>query len=135
MKKIFRNNRLIAVAFLTVFSFSLTVPAKAMDGKDVPVSFSYVGHFDKHQIFQLNVTGDVNNDEFTISIKDEFGTQVYRENIRSVSFTKRFLFDAEELSNSPLHFEIYSKKTKKTFVYAINSSFNQVEKIAVKQIQ
>jgi hypothetical protein len=135
MKKIFRNNRLIAAAFLTVFSLSAASPAMAMDNKDVPASLNYVGQMEKHQIFQLSVAGDVNNDEFTIYIKDEYGNQVYREIIKSSSFTKRFLFDAEELSNSPLHFEIYSKKAKKSIVYSINSNIDQVEKIAVTQIQ
>jgi hypothetical protein len=135
MKKIFRNNRLIAAAFLTVFSLSAAAPAMAMDNKDVPASLNYVGHIEKHQIFQLSVAGDLSNDEFTIFIKDEHGTQVYRETIKSTSFTKRFLFDAEELSSAPLHFEIFSKKTKKSIVYSINSTFDRIENITVKQIQ
>ena len=135
MKKIFRNNRLIAAAFLTVFSLSAAPSAMAMGNKDVPASLNYIGHIEKHQIFQLSVAGDVSNDEFTIFIKDEYGNQIYRENIKSTSFTKRFLFDAEELSSSPLHFEIYSKKNKKSIVYSINSNIDAVEKVVIKEIQ
>ena len=83
----------------------------------------------------MSVAGDALNDEFQILIKDDFGNLVYKENIKSASFTKRFLFDAEELSNYPLHFEVFSRKTKKSVVYAINSSTHQVENVMIKELK
>jgi len=135
MKKIIRNNRIIAIALITVFSLA-TVPAALANGsKEVPAELSYVGQIKSHQLFQLSVAGDELNDEFLILIKDDFGNLVYKENIKSASFTKRFLFDAEELSSYPLHFEVFSRKTKKSVVYAINSSISQVENVVIKELK
>ena len=135
MKTIFKNNRLIAIALITVFSLA-TVPAALANGsKEVPAELSYVGQIKNHQLFQLSVAGSDLNDEFTILIKDDFGNLVYKENIKSVSFSKRFLFDAEELSNNPLHFEVFSRKTKKSVVYSINSSVHQVENVLIKELK
>jgi len=135
MKQITSNNRIIAIALITVFSLA-TVPAALANGsKEVPAELSYVGHINNHQLFQLSVAGTELNDEFLILIKDDYGNMVYKENIKSVSFSKRFLFDAEELSIYPLHFEVYSKKTKKSVVYAINSSISQVENVVVKELK
>ena len=135
MKKIISNNRIIAIALITVFSLA-TVPAALANGsKEVPAELSYVGQIKSHQLFQLSVAGDALNDEFLILIKDDFGNLVYKENIKSASFTKRFLFDAEELSSYPLHFEVFSKKTKKSVVYAINSNISQVESVVIKELK
>ncbi len=135
MKKIFSNNRLIAIALITVFSLASVPAALANGSKEVPAELNYIGHIKDHQLFQLNVASDVLNDEFTIFIKDEYGNLVYSENIKSVSFTKRFLFDAEELSSTSLHFEVYSRKTKKSVVYALNSSVYQVKNVMIKKIK
>ena len=137
MKQIFRNNRLIAIALMTVFSVAAAQPVFAEGGKDkeTVAQLNYVGTINSHQLFQLNVTGDETNNEFTILIKDEFGNQIYKENIKSARFTKRFLFDAEELNNSALHFEILSKKTKKSVVYEISSSVSMVKNIAVTEVK
>lgn len=135
MKKIFLNNKLIAAAFFTVFSLAMNSSAKAMDGKEVPASLNYVGQIENHQLFQLSVAGDASNDDFTIFIKDEYGNQIYRENIKSASFTKRFVFNADELSNSYLHFEVYSKKAKKSIIYAIDNSIKRVDEVTITEIK
>jgi len=137
MKQIFRNNRLIAIALMTVFSVAAAQPVFANGGKDkeTVTRLNYVGTINSHQIFQLNVTGDETNNEFTILIKDEFGNEIYKENIKSENFTKRFLFDAEELSNSSLHFEVLSKKTKKSVVYEISSTLSMVKNVAVTEVK
>lgn len=135
MKKIFRNNKLIAAAFFTVFSLAMNPSAKAMGGQEVPASLNYVGQIKNHQMFQLSVAGDASNDDFTIFIKDEYGNQIYRENIKSASFTKRFVFNADELSNSHLHFEVYSKKAKKSIIYAIDNSIKRVDEVTITEIK
>jgi hypothetical protein len=135
MKQIFRNNRLIAIALLTVFSLA-TAPVFANGGgKETATQLNYVGTINNHQMFQLNVTGDEVNNEFTILIKDEFGNQIYKENIKSENFTKKFLFDSEELNSASLHFEVLNKKTKKSVVYEISSTVSLVKNIAVTEVK
>jgi len=48
MKKIISNNRIIAIALITVFSLA-TVPAALANGsKEVPAELSYVGQIKRH---------------------------------------------------------------------------------------
>lgn len=135
MKKIISNNRLIAIALLTVFSLATAPAAFANGGKEIPVELKYMGNIKNQHIFQLNVNGSAEQDEFTITIRDEYGNQVYRENIKAESFTKKFLFNTDELSEASLQFEVFSKKTKKSVVYAINSNTRQIEEVVVSELK
>jgi hypothetical protein len=53
MKQIFRNNRLIAIALMTVFSVAAAQPVFANGGKDkeTVTRLNYVGTINSHQIF------------------------------------------------------------------------------------
>jgi hypothetical protein len=135
MKQIFRNNRLIAIALMTVFSLAAAPVLANGGGKETAAQLNYVGTINNHQMFQLNVAGDELNNEFTILIKDEFGNQVYKEYIKSENFSKRFLFDTDELGSSSLHFEVVSRKTKKSVVYEISSSVSLVKNISVSEVK
>lgn len=135
MKKIFSNNRLIAIAFLTVFSLATAPAVFANGGKEVPVELKYVGNIKNQHIFQLNVAGSAEQDEFAITIRDEYGNQVYRENIKAENFTKKFLFNTDELNEASVQFEVFSKKTKKSVVYAINSNTRRIEEVVVSELK
>lgn len=137
MKKIFSNNRLIAVAFFTVFSVAAAPFAQASDSSNhrvMHVELKYLGNIKNQQLFQLNVASIMKDDEFTIIIRDEFGYQAYKENIKDENFSKKFLFNADELSDASLQFEIYSVKTKKSVVYAITSNTRQIENLEVNKL-
>lgn len=137
MKKIISNNRLIAIAFMTVFSLA-AIPAAFANGgggKEVPVELKYMGNIKSQHLFMLNVTGNEKHDEFTIVIRDEFGNQVYRENVKAEKFSKKFLFNTDEFSNASLEFEVFSKKAGKSVVYEINSNTRSVEEVVVNEIK
>ncbi len=121
MKKIFRNNRIIAIAFMTVFSATaFAVPKTGETEKDVPVSLSYAGTIQEQPLFQLSFYGNKENDDFTITIRDEWGNRLYRENIKAENFSKKFLLNTEEISDETLTFEIISNKTGKKVQYEVN---------------
>lgn len=134
MKKIFMNNRLIAIAFMTVFSTAMS-PAMANEKNPVlPIEIKYVGKVQNNPVFQLFVAGNGVQDDFTINIKDEFGNSLHMENIKAESFTKKFMLAIEELGDYSIQFQVTSRKTKKTVVYAINSSTRNVEEVKVNQL-
>ena len=122
MKKIFSNNRLIAIAFFTVFSVVTAPVALASSdssNRSMPVELKLIGSINNQLLFQLSFAGNAEPDEFTIVIRDEDGNSLYRENIKGESFTKKFLLNKDEVGNGKLRFEITSKKYSKTVVYEV----------------
>ena len=137
MKKIFSNNRLIAVAFFTVFSVAAT-PASANDSSNhrvLPVELKLVGNINNQLMFQLTYAGNTEQDDFTIVIRDENGNSLYRENIKGENFAKKFFFYKDVLGDGTLRFEITSKIYSKTVVYEVNKNTRQVEDLMVSKLQ
>ncbi len=138
MKKIFSNNRLIAIAFFTVFSVAAAPFAMAADSinnrRVMPVELKLVGNINNQPIFQLSYAGNAEQDEFTIVIRDEDGNSLYRENIKGESFTKKFLLNRDAIGDGALRFEIYSKKLSKTVVYEINQSTREVQDLVINKL-
>lgn len=137
MKKIFSNNRLIAIAFFTVFSVAAAPFAMAADSsynRVMPVELKLVGNINNQPIFQLSYAGNAEQDEFTIIIRDENGNSLYRENIKGESFTKKFLLNKDEIGDGTLRFEIFSKKHSKSVVYEVNRNVRQVEDLVISKL-
>ena len=135
MKKIFNNNRLIAIAFFTVFSATV-VSASTNDSSNLvmPLELKLIGSINNQPLFQLSYAGTTEQDDFTIIIRDENGNSLYRENIKGESFTKKFLLNRDDLGDGTLRFEITSKKNSKTVVYEVNSNTRQVEKLVISKM-
>lgn len=130
MKKIFRNSRFIAVAFLTLFAASITKADDSIRIKNaVPAELRYAGMINNDPLFELRVAGDPDQDDFTVSISDNQGNVLYRENIRSATFSKKFLLNSEELGDEILLVEIVSRKTKKLLRYEIKSYSKLVQQV------
>ncbi len=121
MKKIFRNNRIIAIAFMTLFSATTFATPKGEEpAQDVPVSLSYAGSIQEQPMFELSFYGNKENDDFTIIISDTWGNRLYRENIKAENFIKKFLLNTEEIGDETLTFEVISNKTGKKVQYEVN---------------
>jgi hypothetical protein len=136
MKKIFSNNRIIAIAFLTVFSVALAPAAMAIEKKPaVPAELVFVGNFKNQPVFQLSVAGSAEQDEFTINITDEFGVSLYKENVKSENFTKKFLLNTDEIGDNTLIFEVVCKKTKQSVTYEVNRNSRFVQDLAITKIK
>jgi hypothetical protein len=137
MKKIFSNNRLIAIAFFTVFSVAAAPLAMASDSSHnrvMPVELKLVGNINNQPIFQLTYAGKTEQDDFTVVIRDEDGNSLYRENIKGENFSKKFLLNRDEIGDGTLRFEIYSKKNNKTVVYEVNRNTRQVEDLVISKL-
>lgn len=136
MHNIFRNKRLIAIAFFTVFSIAAAPSAKANESNYVlPVELKFVGNIKNQQIFEMKFAGNVEENDFTINIKDEDGNSLYKENIKGESFSKKFLLNNEEIGNSILRFEVTGKKTNKILVFEVKRQTHFVEEMVVKKLR
>ena len=136
MHKIFRNKRLIAIAFFTVFSIAAAPSALAKEGNYVlPVELKFIGNINNQQIFQLNFAGNSEENEFTINIKDEDGISFYQETIKGENFYKKFLLNNDEIGDHILRFEITGKKTNKIVVFEVKRQSHFVEEIVVKKVR
>ncbi len=134
MKKIFRNNRIIAITFMTFFAASaFAMPNAGEPEKDVPVSLSYAGSIQEQPMFELSFYGNKENDDFTITISDGWGNRLYRENIKAQSFSKKFLLNTEEIGDETLTFEVISNKTGKKVLYEVNR-FTRTGAIALASV-
>jgi hypothetical protein len=135
MKKILNNSRLIAIAFFTVFTAAAVPAALANNGKDLPVELKFIGSINNQAMFQLKISGNIPHDDYALIIRDEFGNLIYRENIKAENFSKKFLFDTEELGDDTLLFEVFCRKTNKSVVYKINRQYRFTEEVLVSELK
>ncbi len=136
MKKIFNDNHLIAIAFITVFTLSATQKVQAEKPlSEVPVAIKYYGNVNTFPVFELSFNGNTEQNNFTILISDEFGNSLYRENIKGEIFTKKFAINTEELGESSLKFEIISNKTKNSVVFEVNRNSKIIQEIEIVAIK
>ena len=135
MKKIINNGRLIAIAFFTVFTSTSLPAVLAQANKDQQVELRYVGNINNRTIFQLIVSGANLNTDYTISIRDPFGNSIYRENIKADNFSKKFLFDTDELGDDTLEFEVYNRISSQSVRYKINRQTLFSEEINIREIK
>lgn len=135
MEKIFRNKRLIVIAFFTAFSVASVQDAMANgSNKPVPVEMKFMGRLNNQLLFKLNFAGNAEHNDFTIIIRDEQKSTLYRQNIKGESFSKSFLLNADEIGDSTLTFEIISKKSNQSVVYEVNRKNSVVEEMIISKM-
>ncbi|MGB3006018.1 MAG: hypothetical protein WBC06_05900 [Chitinophagaceae bacterium] len=136
MKKIIRNNRIIAIALLTAFSVAAAPSAFATEkNPTVPVTMSFIGNINEQPVFQLTGAGSATQNEFTIVIRDEYGNSLYWENIKAENFTKKFVLNTDEIGDETLYFEIFCRNTKSTVKYTVNRHTRQVQEIMINEVK
>lgn len=128
------NTRNIFIALATFFTISVAVPAFAGETPGQPVELRYVGKFKNQPVFELIVSG-MDDNEFTVVIRDEFNEVLYKKNFKGDSISKKFMLQTEDLGNTSIKFEVIGKKSEKTFVYEINKNARVMEDVVVNKIK
>jgi hypothetical protein len=135
MEKIFRNKRVIMIAFFTAFSVA-SVPAMANDSHNpIPVEMKFMGYIKNQLLFKLNFAGTPEHNEFTVIIRDDQKNMLYRDNIKGENFSKSFLLNTEEIGDDTLQFEIINKKTKESVVYEVNRNSGVKEELTISELK
>ncbi len=135
MEKVFRNNRVIVIAFFTAFSVASTAAFANNNITPIPVEMKFMGYIKNQLLFQLNFAGNADHNDFTIIIRDENNNTLYRENIKGENFSKSFLLNGEEIGDEKLQFEIINKKSKETVVYEVNRNIRVAEEMIVTEVK
>ena len=105
-----RNYTTIALFF--ALSLFTTVASAKGEKKDPPVAqLKYIGNVGDQPVFQLDLSTD-KEDYFIISIKNQFGENIYSERVKAKVFTRKFRLDTESLQDDILRVEVRSEATK-----------------------
>ena len=118
-----QNKIIIATAFFIVLTFIFAGTASAYDSSitiGVPVEIKYLGNVKNLPLIQLDFAGTKTENEFSISITDENGIELYSANVKGEVFSKKFLLNIDDLGDAILKFEITGRKSGKTIVYTVN---------------
>ena len=131
MKSKIRNYGTIAL--FVAFSFMTTV-SWANDGtNDTPaVSLRYVGLVQNQPMFQLDLNS-VEETDFYVSIKDQYGRVIYNEKIKAKTFTRNFRLDTESLDDAILKVEVRDGN-KKPEVFTINRNTRYYEETSISKL-
>lgn len=132
MKSAMSLIRMMSAAILTFISTA--VLAGNIPGNNNPVSVHFVSNTNGRTVFELKVAGS-ENDSYSLTITDLYGNPVYRENIKAASFTKKFIFDTDELSSNNVRLELYNRDKKETRVYEVGITSATTENIRVTEVK
>jgi hypothetical protein len=136
MKQVLKSKSIIVATLFAVFSTAFGSAAQANDSSRViPVELKFLGEVKDQLVFQLNVDGTAEENEFTVTITDEAGLQLYRENVKGEKVTKRYLLNSDEIGNGIVHFQITSKKSNQTVVYEVNHVTHFVQDVVVNKLK
>jgi hypothetical protein len=120
------------IALFVAFSLMATV-SWANDGRtDTPaVSLKYIGLVQNQPIFQLDLNS-VEETDFYVSIKDQYGQVIYNEKIRAKTFTRNFRLDTN-LDDAILKVEVRDGN-KKPEVFTINRNTRYYEETSISKL-
>ncbi|AXY77767.1 hypothetical protein D3H65_28950 [Paraflavitalea soli] len=136
MKTIMRNYGILAIA-LVAFTLSFSTSALANNEKEKiasAIELKFIGHYENQPVFQLNLNNK-EEDEFTITFRDDFGNVLYSGKVKGTSISKKFMLNIEEIGDNVLSVEVKAKKNNQAEVYKINRNRSYVEETVVSKIK
>jgi len=121
------------IALFMVFSFIGTVTLANDVKKDPPrAELKYIGVLKNQPVFQLDLNS-AQEEEFIISIRDQFSELLYTEKVRAKMFTRKFLLDTENLGDAVLSVEVRSGKNKPE-TFTINRNTRVIEETSISKL-
>jgi len=135
MKKAMRIYGMFVIALLAL-TVGLSTVTLANDGdKTTPATeLKLIGKMENQPVFQLNLA-NAEEDEFTVTFRDEYGNVLYTDKFTGVNISKKFILKTEDAGDAQLNVVVKSKKTNSTEVYTINKSTSYVEETVVNKIK
>jgi hypothetical protein len=136
MKKIMRNYGIMAIALLAfTLAFSTTTLANNEKEKVASaIELKFIGHYENQPVFQLNLNNK-EEDEFTITFRDDYGNVLYAGKVKGSNISKKFMLNTEEIGENILSVEVKSKKKNQSEVYQINRNRSYVDETVVSKVK
>jgi hypothetical protein len=126
---------IILIALIAVTLGFSTVTLANDEGKTKNITeLKFIGNMENQPVFQLNVT-NTEDDEFTVTFRDEAGNILYTDKFKGANINKKFMLKSEEFGDAALHVIVKSKKNGTTDLYTINRSHTYVEETVVNKIR
>ena len=126
---------IILIALIAVTLGFSTVTLANDEGKTKNITeLKFIGNMENQPVFQLNVT-NTEEDEFTVTFRDEAGNILYTDKFKGANINKKFMLKSEEFGDAALHVIVKSKKNGSTDLYTINRSHSYVEETVVNKIR
>jgi hypothetical protein len=136
MKTIMRNYGIMAIA-LVAFTLAFSTTTLANNEKEKVASaieLKFIGHYENQPVFQLNLNNK-EEDEFTITFRDDYGNVLYAGKVKGSNISKKFMLNTEEIGENILSVEVKSKKKNQSEVYQINRNRSYVEETVVSKVK
>jgi hypothetical protein len=112
------------IALFLVLSFIGTATMANDETKDPPAAqLRYIGVLQNQPLFQLDLSS-AQEQEFTISVRDQSSEILYSERIKAKTFTRKFLLNTDDLGDAVLRVEVKAGKNKPdVFTISRNTRF------------
>jgi methionine-rich copper-binding protein CopC len=136
MKSTIKTYGIVAIAliaFTLVFSTS-TLANNDKEKSTANIELKFIGHYENQPVFQLNLN-NAQEDEFTITFRDDYGNVLYAAKVKGSNISKKFMLNTEEIGDNALSVEVKAKKNDKSEVYQINRVSSLVEETTVNKIK
>lgn len=129
-----KNLKLSAIALMTILSVAATSNVKASEDikPKAGIDLKFIGNNENQPVFQLNVH-NTEEDEFTVTFRDDQNNILYTGKLKGVSVTKNFQLNTED-GDGTLSVEVKSRKTNKSEVYKINKTVSYTQEIVVNKL-
>jgi hypothetical protein len=125
---------LMAVIALTLAFSNTTLANGEKNPKSSSIELKFIGEYESQPVFQLNLN-NVEEDEFSITFRDEFGNVLYTGKVKGSNISKKFMLNTEEIGDHVLVVEVRAKKSDKAEVYQINRNRSYVEETVVNKVR
>jgi len=131
MKRVMKNKNMMIIAVIAMLTLGTATVVSATPLNDEPVEIKYLGSVKNQPIFQLNLSTGNEKAEYIVTIKDEFGVELYSERIKGGNVTRKYRIDTDEVSLSGISFEVLNKQTAETSVYKVNSTTRTLQDVSI----
>lgn len=120
------NIRIILMSVITVMTVAISNSASATVKKPVSSTsavLSYAGKINNQPVFQLDLN-NLNNEKYSIVLRDEFGTLLYEETVNGINISRKYMLDVEEFRGVDVNFEVRSLSNPAFTNFTIRNSVN-----------
>ncbi|AXY77754.1 hypothetical protein D3H65_28885 [Paraflavitalea soli] len=125
---------LMAVVALTLTFSNTTLANGEKNPKSSSIELKFIGHYENQPVFLLNLN-NTEEDEFSITFRDDYGNVLYSGKVKGSNISKKFMLNTEEIGDNVLNVEVKAKKNDKSEIYQINRNRSYVDETVVNKVK
>lgn len=125
---------LMAVVALTLAFSTTTLANGEKNPKNSTIELKFIGHYENQPVFLLNLN-NAEEDEFSITFRDDYGNVLYSGKVKGSNISKKFMLNTEEIGDNVLNVEVKAKKNDKAEIYQINRNRSYVDETVVNKVK